>query len=396
MRHKPRPLARRDSKALPCPGATPGYAEKPRRLPRGVALLSVLVLLLAFAPSASASIRFVAKRGGDGSGDGRSEARAARSPTLSLVSARDHIDGGFAKPNTIWADKDRVYLASYTGKLFVLARNQAADFPVIQAIQESTAPLTAVVGDRQRLYVASNDAAGNGVIRVYHKTNPLVLERTVPLGFGANSLVIVDSTHLYASSAEAAGVNRQRIFVNRLNPSAQSVVLDRETLAPVMSFAAPFTPGITEVYDRTSGEYVAGVPDPLEFCCRNNPPDVYVDDKVLALTAQGRGISVYDPRTLKRTYFAPTDWPNTVTRRGQWLIEGNESGAVHLYDLRTEPRIAQTVDLPLLTGHTRIEDIEIRALWTDHFDNLVFAGSSWGNDLTRGPDLPSFFVLKLR
>jgi len=40
-----------------------------------------------------------------------------------------------------------------------------------------------------------------------------------------------------------------------------------------------------------------------------------------------------------------------------------------------------------------IEDIEIRALWTDNVDNLVFAGSTWGNDQSRSPSLPAFFVL---
>jgi hypothetical protein len=48
-----------------------------------------------------------------------------------------------------------------------------------------------------------------------------------------------------------------------------------------------------------------------------------------------------------------------------------------------------------MAGHTGIEDIEIRALWKDNVDDLVFAGSSWGNDQSRGPTLPSFFVLEL-
>ena len=53
------------------------------------------------------------------------------------------------------------------------------------------------------------------------------------------------------------------------------------------------------------------------------------------------------------------------------------------------------VDLRALTGHTRPEDIEIRAHWTDRYDKLIFAGSSWGNDTSRSDSLPSFFVLRL-
>jgi len=41
------------------------------------------------------------------------------------------------------------------------------------------------------------------------------------------------------------------------------------------------------------------------------------------------------------------------------------------------------------------EDIEIRSLWIDGYDDLVLAGSSWGNPTSRSPYLPSFFVLRL-
>ena len=40
----------------PCLGAPPHQAEEPRRLPKGIALITGLVLLLALAPSASALV----------------------------------------------------------------------------------------------------------------------------------------------------------------------------------------------------------------------------------------------------------------------------------------------------------------------------------------------------
>ena len=67
-----------------------------------------------------------------------------------------------------------------------------------------------------------------------------------------------------------------------------------------------------------------------------------------------------------------------------------------MFDLRQNPSpLVSSADLRQLTGHTGIEDIEIRALWKDNLDNLIFAGSSWGNGGFRGPSLPSFFVLEL-
>jgi hypothetical protein len=37
----------------------------------------------------------------------------------------------------------------------------------------------------------------------------------------------------------------------------------------------------------------------------------------------------------------------------------------------------------------------VRALWFDEVDGLLFAGSSWGNEQSRSPTLPAFFVLQL-
>jgi hypothetical protein len=56
----------------------------------------------------------------------------------------------------------------------------------------------------------------------------------------------------------------------------------------------------------------------------------------------------------------------------------------------------RSVDLRTLPGHIGSEDIEIRSLWGDGIDDLVFAGSSWVSDTSRGPGLLSFFVLVLR
>ena len=87
---------------------------------------------------------------------------------------------------------------------------------------------------------------------------------------------------------------------------------------------------------------------------------------------------------------------NVVTRQGRSLLVGDESGIVHLFDLGvTPPQLVESIDLRRATGHFGRAAIEIRALWSDHYDDLVFAASSWGSFSVRGPNLPSFFVFEL-
>jgi hypothetical protein len=103
-----------------------------------------------------------------------------------------------------------------------------------------------------------------------------------------------------------------------------------------------------------------------------------------------------DPQTLEQQQFISWGAANCVERSGKTLVVGTESGRVDLFDLGQNPSPhLDGVNLRTLTGHTGAEDIEIRALWMDNRDNLIFAASSWGNDQSRGPTLPSFFVLEL-
>jgi len=41
---------------------------------------------------------------------------------IALVSARDHIEGNMLGNQAVYADGERIYLATYQGRLFVLAR----------------------------------------------------------------------------------------------------------------------------------------------------------------------------------------------------------------------------------------------------------------------------------
>ena len=149
------------------------------------------------------------------------------------------------------------------------------------------------------------------------------------------------------------------------------------------------------VFDRVTGARVAGLPNPL-----NAQAALYADSEILAQTEPGccgSGVTLYDPNNLvEDQVIEPGYASNTVARRGQRLIEGDEYGRVQVWDLATNPaRLLDYADLRVLTGHTGSEDIEIRGVWTDSIDNLVFAGSDWGNDQSRSASLPAFFVLEL-
>src|SRR5690606_31581740 len=75
-------------------------------------------------------------------------------------------------------------------------------------------------------------------------------------------------------------------------------------------------------------------------------------------------------------------------------IGGTEAGTIDIFDFKQNPGpMLASINLPQVTGHMNPEDIEIRALAVH--DNLIFAASSWGNENSRGPELPSFFVLQI-
>jgi hypothetical protein len=315
---------------------------------------------------------------------------------IQLISARDHIEGSFLGSQAVYADKDRIYLASFQGKLFVLARDRSADFPLIEVVQDTTFPLTAVRGDSKNLYVISND----GTLRVYRKEHPLLLTDTISLsGFGLSSLAL-DGKNLYVSRGQAAlAVDNDNVYLSELNEGDIGLEIAKRTLTSGLTYGETFEQSTTVVFDRKSGNRVSGITNPSDLFGRPGAVSVYVDQKTLIQTIAGccgPGILIYDPQTFNLEQTIPRLFTNTVVRSDRWLIAGNEGGQVDVFDIQQNPSpIVSSVDLRQLTGHTGSEDIEIRALWKDNLDNLIFAGSSWGNDQSRGPSLPSFFVLEV-
>lgn len=316
--------------------------------------------------------------------------------SLRLVSARSQLEGSLVSSQAVYADRRRIYLASYQGKLFVLSRNRSTNFPLLEVIQDTSAPLTAVRGDRRYLYVTAAD----GVLRVYRRGSRLTRVATLSLaGFGLNALA-VDGTNIYVAKGQAQlAINGTSVYLAELNEGDVGLRIAKKTLTPTMTYGQTFEPYTTVALSQSDGTRVGGAPAPFDLWGRPAQPVLYVGGGILAQTVPGccgPGIFLYNPTTLQLNQFIPRLYTNTVTRYGQWLIAGNERGQVDAFDLtRTPSPFVASLDLRILTGHTGSEDIEIRALWTDRVDNLIFAGSSWGNDQSRHPSLPSFFVLEL-
>ncbi len=328
--------------------------------------------------------------------------------TLQLISARDHIDGSFTTGQAVYADKSYIYLASWQGRLFILGRSRTANFPLVARIQVSFAPLTAITGDANYIYVTSSD----GSLRIYQNKKPFLLVNTIPLSdCGLASVEVVappptkgnqpqsdEKVYVSRGQTEQAAVGN-RLYLSALNSGEGSLQLTAQTLSVTVSYGQVFQQNTTAAFDLTTGLQVGAAPNPVDLYGRLSQVSIYADSNILVQTTPGccgQGIVIRDPASLALQQFISRWSTNTVQRRGQWLVAGNEGGAVDVYDLTQNPSPqVSSANLRQLTGHTGAEDIEIRALWTDAVDGLIFAASSWGNQQSQDLFLPSFFVLEL-
>ena len=213
--------------------------------------------------------------------------------------------------------------------------------------------------------------------------------------------VAVDGDHLYVARDQAEmAVTPNRVFLSQLNAGDEVVQLDKATLAARQVYGAVFEPNVTVAFDPESGQRLGAISNLADIFGRPVTPRLYADDQIVSLTGGsgccGSNVGLFDPGTLAPLQTIDTLWPNAVRLKQQLLVVGDEAGTVKVFDTSQRPAaLVAQADLRNLTGHTGSEDIEIRALWVDAHDNLVFAASSWANDSSRGPTLPSLFVLEL-
>jgi len=305
-------------------------------------------------------------------------------PELKLVSPIT-LPGSFVSSQVIYADAERIFAGSYQGDLFVMERDRSANFPVVQVLHFA-AGVTAIHGDEDWLYVATRD----GNMHQFSKTWPIQSTVSMLIARHGVSAVRASGNKVYVAKGQSAMTAAgDRLFISELNPGDGGLVVP-----DMRSFGDTFERNTTIVYDRASLEVVGRIPNP-GFGLVN----VAASRNFVFLTDYGWGIHVYDATNLNKVQFLERS-TNTVAaarRRGMsFLVGGSEGGTVDLYALGSSRyELVGTAYLPELTGFQQPEDIEIRGLWFDGHDNLIFAGSSWGNNRTRRPELPSFFVLEI-
>jgi hypothetical protein len=309
-------------------------------------------------------------------------------PQIRLIGSVN-LPGSFVSPQMVYADPERIFVCSTQGDLFILDRNRETNFQLIDTIHLG-APLTAVRGNRDRLFVTSK----NGNLYTFLKTWPLQLEQSVKLSnYGLNSLQVT-ARNVYVAKGQGSMIaTSDRIYLAELN-AGDSVM----ELPSLRTYGENFAPGSLLEFDRQTQQFVGAIANPGQPGVIVNTWQNYVF--VTNPGCCGYGIGVYDRTTESPVQFIRRT-TNTVagtTRKGMTLlVGGSEAGSVDLY-MRSQDsyNLVSSVNLPLQTGFMHPEDIEIRALWVDGLDNLIFAASSWGNDRTRGPGLPSFFIMEIR
>ena len=320
--------------------------------------------------------------------------------TLSLVSARGQLEGSFTTPQSVYADQRYVYLASADGRLFILEKNVARNFPLVAAINVSWAPLTAVRGDNKFLFVASAD----GALYVFSKRQPFPLLNVLTLSqFGLNALEVrqkqAGNEFLVSHGQGQLAGDDQRVYLSELNEGELGFRIDRDTFAILQEYGLNLEYGSTVAYDRASGARLGAIPNPDDLLGRPSQVALYADGQVLFQTTPGccgRGIWIYDS-SLSLVQFIDRPSTNTVALSGdkRWLIAGNENGTVDVFDWNYNAQApAASINLREATGHAGSEAVEIRSLWVE--GGWIFAASSWGNDSSRSPSLPSLFVLQIQ
>jgi hypothetical protein len=317
----------------------------------------------------------------------------APAPTqLELVNTKN-IPGSFTTSQSIYGTPTHIYLASAQGDLFVVKRSKTENFPLVETVNIGS-PLKGVVGYSNKLFVISQD----GFLREYSTTQPLTLVRSIQLSnYGLSSIAIVSNTLYVARGQGSLAVDDKYVYLAQLNQGDTAIELN-SLLEVTKTFGNVFESNLTVVYNRATAARFASLNIPATTNGTSGHPAIYAADSYVFQTVPGccgTGMTTVNNRNLASSRTLNHYYANTVFKKGTSLFVGDEAGKFALYNFGTKAITLQSsLDLPQLTGHTNPEDIEIRGLWADGTDNLVFAASSWGND-TRTADLPSLMILQL-
>jgi hypothetical protein len=148
------------------------------------------------------------------------------------------------------------------------------------------------------------------------------LVKTISLSdFGLSSLA-VRFLELYVSKGQAElVVDRDRVYLSELNEGDIGLEIKKKTFTPGLVYGQTFEQNMTVIFDRRTGDRIAGIPNPPGVGGLGQQVSLYVDGKVLVQTTPGpfgRGIFIYDRDTLEYSQFrlcwltrvgrSPTPW----------------------------------------------------------------------------------------
>jgi len=361
------------------------YGQRPKRSARSRFVLKVYRMKTRYRVSLVFLISFALASVLTQSSDART---SPWMPEVKLIGSAN-LPGSFVSSQMVYADTERIFACSSQGDLFVLDRDRETNFELLQTIHLGAA-LTAVRGNRNKVFVTSRD----GNLYTFAKTWPLQFEQSEQLSeYGLSGLHVAGRNVYVAKGQAAITASSDRIYISALNPGDFGL-----ELPSMKTYGEEFEPGRMRVFDRQTQRPVGTIVNNTRGAIIPNTWQNFIF--VTNPGCCGPGIAVYDSAAGDLVQFIART-TNTVAgtrRKGiPLLVGGSENGSVDLY-VRDEESysLASTVDLPAVTGFQAPEDIEIRSLWVDGIDNLIFAASSWGNDKSRGTGLPSFFVLEIR
>lgn len=327
-----------------------------------------------------------------------------QAPQLSLVTEK-YLPGSFLGHQSVYADANFIYAAANTGEVFVMQRDRKRNFPLVDTIDVSIFPLTGIRGVSPFVYVTAAD----GTLTTLQVTGSgkaasvVIVAQTTVSASGANgglNAVQTAGSSLYVGCGQGEmAVSPGRVFLSELNEGDVALEMGSQGNA-VQTFGQVYEGFNVVAFERGSGQRLHAIATPTNIYGGNSQVAIFTDGNEMILTTPGccgAGISIYSADTLAFQDYIPEAYTNTVVKRGPQMVGGKETGEVVLFDRAQFPaQKVATVNLRVETGHTGAEDIEIRAVWTDGNDNLIFAGSSWGNDASRGPQLPSFFIVAVQ
>jgi hypothetical protein len=325
------------------------------------------------------------------------EKAPATTPMLELILAKDHIEGSFLTPETVYADRKHVFLASYQGKLFILDRTKS-DYPIVATIQVSAFPLRSVRGDQQNVYVTSND----GKLYAYQNREPFTMVAEMAYSrYGLLSLVVEKKTLLISLGQATMTADSNTLFISELNPGDTAREIDQKTLIPKKIWGDQFELASTVAFDRSTGERIGAIPNPKDILGRDGQVELNLGNGILIQMTPGccgTGVFLYDAETLEILSAIHLLFADSARIAGNRLVVGTEAGTITVFDITDvhNPVQIASADLRALTGHLNLDDIELRSLWVEERTGLIFAATSWGNQFTRSPTLPTFFVLQMK